>query len=545
MIKKLLAFAVVGLILFVAGVGIGAWRGTRDIMIRTIGDISDLIIPAAPADLNAGAKVELITTALVNFDLEWVNAGAPLPAEGGGMAATEDGVLIARAVDGTLIYLDAETNELQRAGMILPPLNRDKLPNLTPGGKPVDSLLHRYNDIEIVNIAGQDHLLVSYVYFYPDEQCFVSRLAERTMPADWLDRATDTPEAEAAAWNIVFETDPCIEFFEGTRHAIASHQSAGRLAVGKDGKVYMTVGDFEFDGLDGKLPALPQEPNVSYGRVWSFETATWTAEEVSMGHRNHQGITVADDGTIWSVEHGPQGGDELNRIEPGNNYGWPVVTMGVNYGDLDQDDKFWPFNTEQGRHGGYTPPVYSWVPSIAVSNLKQVHGLQNRWDGDLLLGTLNGLSLYRIRMVDGHVLGDERIEIGERLRYVEVAHGHIYLLTDSGLVGVMTPHDMSEQVVALGTQTTGGQVSAAQAAGCNQCHGSPEAPKLSEVFGKDIASQNVTYSDALLAVEGEWDEGNLKAFLTNPVSFAPGTVMPNPGLTPEAVDAIVKELALE
>jgi cytochrome c2 len=540
-LKRAILYAVVGAAIFGAGLAIGGLRASRERLIELYGDIVAAVTPSSPADYESEEKVEVINTALVNFNLRWINPDTPLPQEGGGMVAVEDGVLIARPAEGALLFLSDSTRSIERLALRLPPLNRDKLPNRTLGGKRIEDRLHRYNDLEIVDVAGSKHLVVAYDYYYPERKCFVSRLAAIALPEGWRRRADFVGEQ----WKIVFETKPCIGFFEGPRHAVGSHQSGGRLAYAPDGKLYMTVGDYEVDGLDGRLPAYPQVEGASYGKIWRFDPATWTPELVSMGHRNPQGITALPDGSIWSVEHGPQGGDELNHIVAGRNYGWPHVTLGVNYTDVERDDKYWPFNASQGRHQGFEPPVYSWVPSIAVSNLKYIRNLDPRWDGDLLLGTINGLSLYRLRMSEGHVLYQEQIKIGLRIRYVEVAHGNIYLLTDSGLVGIMTPHKMTEQHVKLGQVATTGTEAASplDQNGCVACHSNPALPKLSEVFGAEIASQeNVDYSKALLAVDSVWDEQNLRAFLTNPGAFAPGSTMPSPGLSEDALNSVIAAL---
>lgn len=541
--KRAILLSVIAAVIFGAGLAIGGFRYTRERLIDLYDDIIVVVTPTSPADYESPEKVEAINTALVNFDLSWINTDALLPQEGGGMAAVEDGVLIARPADGTLLFLNLSTRSIERLALRLPPLNRDKLPNRTPGGKKVEELNQRYNDLEIIDDSGSRHLVVSYDYYYPERRCFVSRLATIALPKGWKAQS----EIKTSDWKVVFETTPCIGLFEGTRHAVGAHQSGGRLLYAPDGKLYMTVGDYEFDGLDGKVPAYSQMKGTSYGKIWRFDPRTWTPELVSMGHRNPQGITALPDGGIWSVEHGPQGGDELNHILPGRNYGWPLVTLGVNYTHThpERDDKYWPFNANQGRHEGFEPPVYAWIPSIAVSNLKYIHDLTPRWDGDLLLGTLNGLSLHRLRMSGGHVLYDEQIKIGQRIRYVDVAHGNIYLLTDSGLVGIMTPHTMTEQHVELGqaTKPEAGHVSPLAQNGCMECHSNPAMPNLSGVVGAKIASQkNVEYSNALLAAEGVWSEDKLRAFLTDPQAFAPGSTMPSPGLSKDALNSVVAAL---
>ena len=84
------------------------------------------------------------------------------------------------------------------------------------------------------------------------------------------------------------------------------------------------------------------------------------------------------------------GGDELDLIVPGSNYGWPDVSLGVDYVDPVSDEKFWPPSAHQGRHPGFSAPLFAWTPSIAPSSLQFIDGFHPRWDGDLLVSALAG-----------------------------------------------------------------------------------------------------------------------------------------------------------
>ncbi len=157
-------------------------------------------------------------------------------------------------------------------------------------------------------------------------------------------------------------------------------------------------------------------------------TSTEQPEVFSYGHRNTQGIALDNNGTrIWTHEHGPQGGDELNIIESGGNYGWPTVTYGVNYG----------LGTQIGEgtaKTGMRQPVYYWDPSIAPSGMIMVDSTQfPMWQGDLLLGSLKFGRLVRLELNQGEVIHEERMLDGQfgRIRDVIQANdGSILLLTD-------------------------------------------------------------------------------------------------------------------
>ncbi len=168
--------------------------------------------------------------------------------------------------------------------------------------------------------------------------------------------------------------------------------------------------------LDGE-PA-PGNPMADEGGV--------TAEIWSWGHRNPLGLEFAPDGTLWSSEMGPEGGDELNLIEGGSNYGWPEVSNGSDYGGGEIPDH------EVGD--GYAAPARSWTPSISPGSLLIYGGdMFEDWQGDALLGALSGEALVRVDL-DGQTSGDAEVfDMGERIRAVEEGpDGAIWLLEDEG-----------------------------------------------------------------------------------------------------------------
>src|SRR6478609_5432086 len=161
------------------------------------------------------------------------------------------------------------------------------------------------------------------------------------------------------------------------------------------------------------------EPNLAPAEIWSS------------GHRTPYGLAFAPDGRLWEVEHGPRGGDELNLIEPGKNYGWPLVSYGVNYNGV-------PVPKPDSRSDLAKPLIY-WVPVIAPGNLTFYKGaLFPQWQGSALLGGLNTRTLNRITFDGkGGATPAERWDVGKRIRDVEVApDGAIWLLEDDRAGGV-------------------------------------------------------------------------------------------------------------
>jgi aldose sugar dehydrogenase len=155
-----------------------------------------------------------------------------------------------------------------------------------------------------------------------------------------------------------------------------------------------------------------------------------------MGHRNEQGLAVdPDSGRIFETEHGPQGGDELNLIERGRNYGWPLITYGMDYSGAFVS----PFKSRPGLQ----QPLLQWTPSIAPSGLALYRGDKfPAWQGDLIVGALAFKQLRRIDLdSQGQVLGQEVLQtnLDERIRDVRCGpDGYLYVTTDYAASGATT-----------------------------------------------------------------------------------------------------------
>ena len=169
-------------------------------------------------------------------------------------------------------------------------------------------------------------------------------------------------------------------------------------------------------------------------------TADARPELYSIGHRNPQGMArEAATGRIYAIEHGPKGGDELNLIEPGVNYGWPVITYGKSY---------MGFKIGEGTHKeGMAQPVHYWVPSISPSGLT-IYDADRfpAWQGSFFAGALSGELLVRLEVADGKAVVEERMleDLEERIRDVRQGpDGLIYLLTDhpEGMLLRLEPAD--------------------------------------------------------------------------------------------------------
>ncbi len=208
----------------------------------------------------------------------------------------------------------------------------------------------------------------------------------------------------------------------------------GRLLFLPDKTLLLTIGDgydFRAEAQNRRSPLGKVVRMDRSGRAPDdnpFPVQPHTLPEVfTWGHRNPQGLLRDPrDGTIWLHEHGPKGGDEINQLKPGSNYGWPKTTHGIDYsGDIISDLKEAP---------GIEPPAVVWVPSIAPSGFALYLGDKfPEWQGDFFLGALVNRSLFRIRLHGGRPVQQEELlkELGARIRDVrEGPDGFIYVLTD-------------------------------------------------------------------------------------------------------------------
>ena len=214
----------------------------------------------------------------------------------------------------------------------------------------------------------------------------------------------------------------------------SSQHFGGRIVFDKAGMLYLTLGDRgdkeraqKLDDHAGSVIRLHDDGRVPVDNPF-VKRVDALPEKFTLGNRNMQGAALHPrTGELWSHEHGPQGGDEVNVMRSGLNYGWPVITYGVNYG----------FGTRIGEgqaKPGMVQPLHLWVPSIAPSGMAFVSGSKfPQWTGDLLVGALRDQMLVRLELDGEKVVREERLLQGivGRIRDVRMGpDGLVYLLTD-------------------------------------------------------------------------------------------------------------------
>lgn len=207
-------------------------------------------------------------------------------------------------------------------------------------------------------------------------------------------------------------------------------QAGGRIIFLNQYEMLVTFGNF---GDELKV----QSPTI-YGTTQIINIKSGSLKTFTSGHRNPQGVLKIFNGVI-ATEHGAEGGDELNLLQKNKSYGWPFVSLGHPYSD--STGKFSRSGMRLGTStGGSEGPIFSWIPSIAPTNLIQYKYSGNKsWQNNIFVATLRDQSIRRLILIKNQLVGDERIQVGFRVRdLVEIPNGRLLLLDDVGLVHVVT-----------------------------------------------------------------------------------------------------------
>jgi cytochrome c2 len=522
-----------GFVLLVGAELLPRHRTIQAVMLALLVVVGGLAHPMLATEKLAGQR-ESVSFDNINSQLYLLRAtyftgwfGTP-KAQGGAIATLGEDYLLATG-DGSLFSFtpkpDAAGLNVRKLRFRVPLNTAEFAGDVQPHIK-----LHRFRVADIlVDEREKVRLFASHHYWKHAPRCFVMRVSMITATrAELL--------AEAPEWTTLYETAPClpIQKERGGGQFFAGIAAGGRLALLDEEHLLLTVGDHEFDGVG--MPSIEaQDPKSSWGKTLLIDVPTGTAEIFSLGNRNAQGLYVQDPAHIWSTEHGPQGGDELNLISRGKNYGWPIVTYGVNYGT-----HTWPVSLTQGRHAGYEQPLYEWTPSIGVSNLV---GLSSEpfslWNGDLMVASLAAKSLVRITHDENRVIGMETLRVNRRIRdLLQDKTGKLVLWTDDAAIGIIEPEHKP---------LTGAALFDVMCSGCHAIHDGHVhriGPDLHKVVGRPIAAaKDYSYSQALSQRSAKWTRRNLEAFLANPADFAPGTPMQISGIAdPSAREKLIDYL---
>jgi glucose/arabinose dehydrogenase len=288
--------------------------------------------------------------------------------------------------------------------------------------------------IPSVNSEGQGGLLglcldpsfaqnrmVYWVFSEPLADGTLTSVAKGKLSAD---------EKNMEAVTVIYRATPA---YKGTLHY------GGRVLFSKEGHLFVTTGERS----DLVTRPQSQDLNSGLGKVIRIDTegkpvagnpfegqANARPELYSYGHRNVQGISFhPTTGDLWETEFGPRGGDELNRIEPGKNYGWPTITYGLEYSGKKIGDSI-------QQKTGLEQPVYYWDPVISPSGITFYSGdAMPEWKNNLFITCLSGMHICRIVIENNKVVGEERLLAEEEQRFRDITQGvdgALYAITDQG-----------------------------------------------------------------------------------------------------------------
>ncbi|MDQ0592096.1 glucose/arabinose dehydrogenase [Chryseobacterium ginsenosidimutans] len=227
---------------------------------------------------------------------------------------------------------------------------------------------------------------------------------------------------------VIFRATPT---YNGDKHY------GSRLAFDKDGNLFVSTGERsdketrvyaqKTDNYLGKILKITKDGKPAPENPFIGKPG-YKPEIYAYGIRNPQGLAIDPNGNLWDVEMGPRGGDEINLIKPGKNYGWGDVTYGIEY----SGEKI---NNGTTQKEGTEQPVYYWDPVISPSGVTFYTGNIDEWKGNLMIGCLSGEHINRIVIKENKVVGEERLLADQKERFRDVLNGNdgnLYAVTDSG-----------------------------------------------------------------------------------------------------------------
>ena len=270
-------------------------------------------------------------------------------------------------------------------------------------------------DISVLTQTAETaQLLISYPRFNSEGRCVTVVV--------YSYRANFGAQPSLKRGKMWFQSKPCVAI-SAVQHA------AGRMELIDAKSAYLTIGDLGYPEIGDKTK------RGTLGTVMKISAKKVT--QISSGHRNAQGILLIGK-DLYTSEHGPRGGDELNLIQQGIDYGWPTVTYGERYSPGDYVS---PTNPES--HNGFRKPLTYWVPSVAPTELIQLPAASawGQWSSSIVMGTLREESLIFIQMKNKRVVGQmQTVNIDERIRDLDVTKDcSIIATTDSGKLLIINP----------------------------------------------------------------------------------------------------------
>ena len=499
------------------------------------------------ADVMNSDDQELTWTSVIStlHTLEYIEPRIGPPMGGGGAIGEVEGQLIILSPLGRLSYL----NRHYRLGPIdtTAPMG---IAELRQSKYNTDTMFswHHFRAYDVMALRKPDGSYDMYASFsrYQGEQCF--QFAVYRTPIEVSDAGI---KASTGKWEEFFTARPGCLRPKDRGWRFLGLGAGGRIVKFDDQTLLISVGDHQYDGFDDSWAAA-QDTTTDLGKIVAVDVNTRKARVFATGVRNPQGLLMTRDGRILDSEHGPQGGDELNLIRDGGNYGWPLATYGVNYG---YPRRAWPFSKSPADHESYDKPIYSFSPAIGPSNLVEADAQEfPLWPSDVILGSLRGSTLFHLRIEGDRVRYVEPLwsREGTRFRDVSTLSGGFATLTNGGTVMIFRNAEKHAGEPRTVSVSGFGTLSAAYAeevppphltpaergkdlfaVNCSHCH-SPgtdigPGPPLGGIVGRSVGTaKGFDYSPAMANYQGVWSDELLISFLTEPERHFKGTLMPVP-----------------
>ncbi|MCR6645550.1 MAG: PQQ-dependent sugar dehydrogenase [Terricaulis sp.] len=526
--------------------GVGYWGGQRQLLEKVN---QRFVAPALARFQQPGETEEIVwrTTNTHFFPLQIarINLSA-----GAAIWALEDigGDILFATRLGAFGYLDRE-NRVQRIEGLMVPMGVAELTETPLFDDPIFQI-SELRVLDLLSIPAGENAYDLYVSHHRYRNGCFELVVSRTR----LTRGAEGLRPANGEWETLYVTDPCIPVKDiGMR--FAGHEGGGRLVRLSADTLLLSIGVHQFDGLHAPTQAGQDESN-DLGKIIEISLRTGQHRTYARGFRNPQGLLAASDGRVWESEHGPRGGDEINLIRRGANYGWPIVTYGMDGASP------WPFNPNPGQHLGFERPRFSFVPSVGISNLIEPSAEEfPEWSTHILAASLAGNTLFALKTEGDDITYAEPIALGERMRdMIALADGRIAIITDSGVLILIrngAKHEGAPSSFVVSGLSNRPQLQAAEAAPltpevhgariffyfCGTCHSvtgdTLSGPPLNDLFGREIgAVEGFPYSDALVSASGRWTPSRLRAFLAHEDARLADTTMPQIQLYKDQFDAL-------
>ena len=498
--------------------------------------------PAPSAATATPEEAPALTTHLYAFESESVKlesfygSGGAIESIGEELlVATPKGKLALVFRDRTVEYLDGNV-----------PMNYTELESISTGENP-DFDLYSFRVADILLKETPEGYILFATHHYFTGECVRFRLSSTTLVREGQ-MLTVLPD-----WRTIFDAEPCLEQSDGWQNA------SGKMLTDGEEHLLVTIGNHTY----GQRP-IPS--NLHLGKLVRIEIETGGSEIIATGIRNSQGLARDAAGNLWATDHGPKGGDELNVLREGADYGWPLVSYGIGYGDISlrliEDE-------DTGKHDGFVRPAFSWIQSTAMTAIA-VNDEEHLplWKDDLLIASLSANSLFRVRRYGTDVQHVERIELGYRIRDIALMpDGRIALLRgDGGWVYFLSHstkycneearkqrnvYSINCESIAPSPTLDSDTAAGAQLFGlhCATCHDlnaerHGAGPHLVGVIGRTAGEvSGFNSSEGLRSLDFVWNRVRIAKFLEDPQWFAPGTSMPPSRITKEEARAIANYLA--